>query len=247
MPITIASWNCNKGTDRKVPALLDRFDPDIAVVPESSATPAITEPSLLGTPVAHYWTGDSGAQGLGMFLPGARASTLLEGDQVEGKHSLAVDAELRSGQSCAILGIWTVPLKGTGQPSPYMGALASILEGHRASLATQRMIVAGDFNCSAQSDPTTFPAFFADLCDTLGLKSAYHAFTGEVVGDERMPTLWWQWNRDRPFHCDFVLIPQSWEIHDVVVGSYDEWGDAALPVRSDHAPIVVTTSPAALG
>ena len=244
MTITIATWNCFQGTDRKVPALLDRFEPDIAVVPESSATPAVAEPSLLGTPVRHHWTGDYEPKGLGMFLPGARESTLATVDPLDGKHSLAVEAVLQSGLPCTVLGVWTVPLKRTGHPTPYMGALSNILEGHREGLTTQRMVVAGDFNCSAQADPDTFPSYLAGICDRFGLKSAYHTFTGEAVGEERQPTLWWRSKRDAPYHCDFVLVPQSWDVHDVVVGSYEEWGDRTSPVKSDHAPVVVKTSPA---
>lgn len=243
MTITIATWNCFQGTDRKVPVLLDRFEPDIAVVPESSAAPAITEPSLLGTPVRHHWTGDYETKGLGMFLPGARDSSLLAVDPMDGKHSLAVQAELQSGLDCMVLGVWTVPLKGTRYATPYMGSLSNILEGDRTALDTQRMIVAGDFNCSAQTDPLTFPAYLAEICDSYGLKSAYHSFTGEQVCEERQRTLWWRSNPDTSYHCDFVLVPQTWDIHDVVVGSYEEWGDRTLPVKSDHAPVVVKASP----
>ncbi|MEO2106210.1 MAG: endonuclease/exonuclease/phosphatase family protein [Actinomycetota bacterium] len=244
-PITIATWNCYQGTDRKVPALLDRFAPDIAVVPESSAHPAIAEPSLLDGAVRHHWTGRYEQKGLGVFLPGATTSTVVEADRAAGQHGLAVNAEMKSGQSCTVLGVWTVPLAGGGYPTPYANALSSILDTHHDDLSAGNMVVAGDFNCSGQSDPTTFPGYLKDLCASHDLKSAYHAHTGEAVGEESVHTLWWRSNPDAGFHCDFVLVPRSWTVHDVAVGSYEEWGHPALPVKSDHAPLIARVSPAA--
>lgn len=67
----VVTWNCCMGTDRKVPAMLDRLRPDIAVVPESSRRPRISEPSLLGDAVPHAWTGTFDNKGLGVFAPTA--------------------------------------------------------------------------------------------------------------------------------------------------------------------------------
>ncbi|WP_276308910.1 hypothetical protein [Euzebya rosea] len=40
-----------------------------------------------------------------------------------------------------------------------------------------------------------------------------------------------------------MLVPRSWIVHDVVVGSYEEGGHPALPVKSDHAPLIARVSP----
>ena len=46
MELTIATWNCFQGTDRKLPVFLKEFRPDIAVIPESSSNPAVATAGL---------------------------------------------------------------------------------------------------------------------------------------------------------------------------------------------------------
>jgi len=171
--LTIATWNCYQGTDRKVPALLQAFRPHVAVVPESSSAPAVAAPGLLGVGVPHVWTGSWPSKGLGIY--GCRGSTLAVREMIDGRatHGLAVDVDV-DGRQFSVLGVWTVPLRGTGHPTPYMGALAEILDRHAALLATGRTVVAGDINGSAQSSPDSFAEFFQALLHRHGLVSAYH-------------------------------------------------------------------------
>lgn len=241
MEVTIVTWNCCQGTDRKLPALMQAFDPDIAVVPESSSTPAIATASLLADASPHVWTGPWPNKGLGIY--GRAGSSLSEREVIDGRgaHALAVDVDVRD-QQFSILGVWTVPLQGT-RPTPYMGALADILDRHADLLATGRTVVAGDINCSAQSSPDSFAGFFQALLDRHGLVSAYHRHTGLAFGDEADPTLFWRHKRGKPFHCDVILVPRSWEVHDVHVGDYDTWCAAVAPARSDHVPVVARVSP----
>lgn len=242
MEVTIATWNCCQGTDRKLPALMQAFDPDIAIVPESSSNPAMAAASLLADASPHVWTGAWPRKGLGIY--GRVGSSLAARKVIEGpgSHALAVDADVR-GQRFSILGVWTIPLQGARYPTPYMGALADILDRHADLLATGRTVVAGDINCSAQSSPDSFPGFFQTLLDRHGLVSAYHHDTGLAFGDEAHPTLFWRHKRGNPFHCDVILVPRSWEVHDVHVGDYDKWCAAGAPARSDHVPVVARVSP----
>ncbi len=70
--------------------------------------------------------------------------------------------------------------------------------------------------------------------EELGLCSAYHAFTGEPIGQETRPTFYFRYHRHAPFHIDYILIPQSWRpaLSSVSVGTFDEF--AGL---SDHRPL----------
>lgn len=187
---------------------MQAFSPDIAVVPESSSTPAIARRSLLAEAVPHVWTGPWPNKGLGIY--GRPGSTLVRREVNEGHGA---------------------------------HALADILDRHAEHLATGRTVVAGDINCSGQSSPDSFPEFFQALLDRHGLVSAYHHHTGHAFGEEANPTLYWQHKRNKPYHCDVILIPRKWKVHDVHVGDYDTWCVDVAPARSDHVPVVARVSP----
>ncbi len=119
------------GTDRKVPSMLDRLRPDIAVVPESSRHPRIAEGSLLSSGIAHAWVGAYDAKGLGIFSPTANRMGVHV--QPEGSdptsYALGVDVELPD-RDVRVLGVWTKPSRTGAWATPYMDAFASILEEH---------------------------------------------------------------------------------------------------------------------
>lgn len=242
MELTIATWNSCQGSDQKLPALMQAFSPDIAVVPESSSTPSIAAPSLLADGVPHVWTGSLTAKGLGIF--GRPGSSVVAREVIEGRgtHGLAVDVDL-DGRQFSVLGVWTVPLHGTGHATPYMGALADILDRHADLLAAGKTVVAGDINCSGQSSPDSFPGFFQALLERHGLVSVYHQHTGHAIGQEADPTLFWRRKRDAPFHCDVILVPESWVVREICVGDYDTWCADDARARSDHVPLVARVEP----
>lgn len=172
-------------------------------------------------------------KGLGIY--GRAGASLVPREVIEGPgaHSLAVDVHL-DGHEFSVLGVWSHPLNGTGYPTPYMGALAAILDRHEELLATGQTIVAGDINSSGQSSPDSFAGFFETLLDRHGLVSAYHHHTGHGFGEEPDPTLFWLHKREAPYHCDVILVPESWAVKDVHVGDFDTWCAAQPPHR--HSP-----------
>ena len=218
--------------------MLDRLRPDIAVVPESSQVPAIAMDSRLGPAVPHAWTGTYPKKGLGIFAPTATRMEVVEPAAGAGDHGLGVRLELPDA-ALGVLGVVTAPLTGTGHRTPYMGALVNILQRHEHMFEAGDVVVAGDFNCSGQTDPDAFPELLTELCDTYDLTSAYHSSTGEAVGAETHPTLWWRHKQSDPFNVDFVLVPCAWTVEHVSVGSFEEWCAAGVDARSDHAPVAV--------
>ncbi len=218
--------------------MLDRLRPDIAVVPESSAAPSIAADSLLGPAVPHAWTGTYPQKGLGIFAPAAIRMEVVRPAAGEGEYGLGVRLELSEAE-LGVLGIVTVPLHGTGHRTPYMCALVNILQRHEHMFEAGDVVVAGDFNCSGQTDPEAFPELLNEICDTYDLTSAYHSATGEAVGAETLPTLWWRHKQSDPFHVDFVLVPRAWVVEHVSVGSFEEWCASGVEARSDHAPVTV--------
>jgi endonuclease/exonuclease/phosphatase family metal-dependent hydrolase len=238
----LVAWNCLMGTDRKIPHMLAQLTPDIAVVPESAESPSVTVSTLLGDAVPHAWTGQWPNKGLGILAPAAESLTVLPPDApTDARNAIAVRAEV-SGLDVSVLGVWTVPLGGTGT-TPYLRAASAILDAYEHVLDGRECIVAGDFNASAQSSPEDFPRFLDHVRERFGLRSAYHHFHGVEPGEEADMTLWWRRKRDAGYHCDLVLVPEAWTVDAVSVGSFDEWGDGDLLVNSDHAPVIVDLSP----
>lgn len=233
----LVTWNCCVGTDRKVPLMLDRLQPDIAVVPESSRAPLLTQPSLLGESMPHAWTGAFDHKGLGIFAPGARELVSHATPDDRTAFGLPVEVYLED-RTVRVLGVWTQPSRTGRWSTPYMDAFASILEEHE-DFIDGSTIVAGDVNCSAQTSPETFAELLTELRERYGLRSAYHAHTGEAPGEESAMTLWWRNKVDAGYHCDVVLVPESLEVDSVTVGTHAEWGAPAADARSDHAPVVV--------
>lgn len=98
-------------------------------------------------------------------------------------------------------------------------------------------VVAGDFNAS-RSDAHLHNV---RRLMALGLISAYHRFKGvEHTGEEADPTSYFLWQPSRPYHMDFVFVPESWRINSVDIGTFEEYTQSGL---SDHVPIVVTVDP----
>lgn len=90
-------------------------------------------------------------------------------------------------------------------------------------------------------DSDSGSASFASLnekLETLGLTSAYHTYGKHAFDHEPDPTLFWQWNEERPYHIDYVYVPRTWMpcVSSVTVGSPADW---VRPKVSDHVPVVV--------
>lgn len=234
----IATWNCREGTNREMSTFLDRVAPDIVVVPESCRTPAIAGVSLLNDGVPHVWTGDLDTKGLAIYAPSAHQLVVVPPPTANGaRHAIAARAELDGGH-VTLLGLWTVPHPRGARATPYMNAVEQLLADYDKLLEQGTTIVAGDFNCSAQSSPDAFPQFLKAIRDRYGLASAYHAHHGIQPGNEDHMTLWWRGRENAGYHCDLILIPETWVVESVAVGSYAEWGHPDGPACSDHSPVI---------
>ena len=235
--VRIVTWNCRQGFDAKASALL-ALKPDIAVVPESSWRPAISEPGLFASAVPHLWAGAILMKGLSVFAPTAERLERVA-PQVDALGEVGLAAEAWHGaQRTSVVGVWTVPTSKGG--NPYLTAARGIMERYAAVLERGEAVVAGDFNISGKTDQAGLVAFKRMMRERFGLVSAYHAFHGIEIGEEREGTLWWRGKEDAHYHCDFVFVPATWRVTAVEVGSFAEWGGNEAVARSDHAPVVVT-------
>ena len=99
-------------------------------------------------------------------------------------------------------------------------------------------VVAGDFNASWGNPDHLRNA--ANLA-ARGMVSAYNSFYNVEPGvPPRHPTSYHQRNVSRPFHMDYVFVPEVWPIQSVEVGSFEDYPGRGL---SDHVPVIVSISP----
>jgi exodeoxyribonuclease-3 len=99
-------------------------------------------------------------------------------------------------------------------------------------------VLAGDFNASSRNDHHLTNVA---VLSSRSMLSAYHAFHGiEHTDPWGHPTSYHDWNRDRPFHMDYIFVPTDWTVQDVEVGTFNDYAAKKL---SDHVPIIVTVLP----
>jgi hypothetical protein len=232
--LTLGTWNCRKGIDRKR-AAIQELACDVLVVPECSATPEIAK----SEEVSFAWQGEIPTQGLGVFgFNGWTLRTLTDAPALE--WLLPIEAVDREGsQSFTLLAIWTVKRKKDGRPS-YAGQLTQVIDTYRERLGPDRVALAGDFNASAQGSRNRPHLNNLEELSALGAESAYHRMTGSHHGAEKVMTLRWVGpGRVRyEYHCDFVFLSRAMlsSVESAEVGSMATWVESKL---SDHCPVVV--------
>ena len=241
-PFRLVAWNCRLGVDRKR-AAFDRLGADVLVVPECPRSTSF----LRELGVSSAWRGRYDSKGLGVFaLNGWEVAPCEERTRLPWALPLTLHAP-DGADAALLLAVWTVA--SPGSPS-YAAQVRLAVAEWEEEIRERPTIIAGDFNCSAQSaDPARHLENVARL-EALGAVSAYHHFTGHGHGDEPEPTLRWIGRGGRPFgyHCDFVFVSRALAplVEGVVVGSVSDWVESGL---SDHCPVTVdfaaTTSPSA--
>jgi hypothetical protein len=210
------------------------LQPDVAVIPECASPADIRAAGLYASARAHHWVGNLSKKGLGVFTFGAY--TIEPVEQTASAPEFIVPLRVRGPLEFQLLAVWAQ--SDNGVPG-YVANVRRAIEKYDDFIREAPTVIAGDFNSSAFFDRPG-RAHHAELVEKLetdlGLFSAYHRHTGEAHGAESSPSLFMQRNVKRPFHVDFVFLPQAWRhrLRHVEVGGAATW----LP-WSDHCPISI--------
>jgi endonuclease/exonuclease/phosphatase family metal-dependent hydrolase len=128
-----------------------------------------------------------------------------------------------------------------GGHADYVKIIIKAQSDHPEWIKTPPVVMMGDFNSNWQWDriPTKN---FAGLVETLGksgLVSAYHLHHNETGGLHNRPTFHQNKNRHKPFHLDYIFIPEAWRTNlaNFELGDPEQW----LP-HSDHCPLTLDIS-----
>ena len=222
----LVTWNCCRGAYLKKASLLDPLAPDIAVIQECAKPATETDQCL--------WFGHNPRQGIAVFVNGPYRIRALP--KVAGVPRYAIPVEVAGPTNFLLIAVWS---KG-GQASPYVEAVVRAVKLYRKLFAQYPTVLAGDLNSNAIWDSNHAADLnhsgLVKMLSELGLVSGYHFFHREAHGEEKQPTYYFQWKKQRPFHIDYCFIPKIWarRVQRVEVGSYADWKD-----RSDHRPLLV--------
>lgn len=223
-------WNCHQGFDRKASLLAD-LCPDIAVIPEC-ANPSLPKLARVLTKYGvtqTAWHGNNQQKGLGVFI----FNNFVEAESIEtlgGMFSIKIDLNLR--EKIGLIALWT-------QNPGYVEEAHKTVEEYKNLLVGKNVIVAGDFNSNKIWDSKrtlNHSALVMRLRNEFSLESAYHHYFGEEQGQESRATLYFTYNEKKPYHIDYVFVPQKWlsKIKSVELGEFKTWKHA-----SDHCPLIL--------
>jgi exodeoxyribonuclease III len=223
----LVTWNCCRGPYAKNIALLDALAPDIAVLQECAKPLAESGRCL--------WFGDNPRQGVAVQAYGDyRLRALPELKRVP---KYIIPVEVTGPTPFLLLAIWA---KRDPRGS-YCEAIIRAVKMYRKLFAAGQDVVAiGDFNSNAIWDAEHAAGLshtaLVELLAGWGLVSSYHAFHGEVHGQESRPTYYFTWKQERPYHLDYCFVPKAWaaRIRTVDIGSYEHWKP-----HSDHRPLSI--------
>ena len=225
----IVVWNCKMALSRKRHNLY-ALHPDIAIIPECSqkCLELCTKGGFEGR-----WFGDNPRKGLGVLV--AKPFHIVRTQKPPNKW--VVPMEITGGQCVFLLiAVWTMQVKGNLAKS-YIGQLSEAVTNNPQWFAGKHTILCGDFNSNQIWDDKRDIANHSTLVSALEkhrLASAYHHFFSELQGQETQPTYYYWHHKDRPYHIDYVFLPQHWasQIRAVEVGTHATWSKL-----SDHVPL----------
>lgn len=227
----LAAWNvCSN--DQPAVDYLQQHDVDVAILSEVGQT----APSGV---VEWYRFGSHDTKGLAIASFGPPVSDV---SATEGRWS--VRGRLDSG--LGLLGIWSNPDKGRSSQSAYAKEVATAIEANIGFLAEQPCVIAGDFNLFSFA-PSFKPIL--NRLRSLGYVSAHHHLTGEPLPGQREnpesePTHLHQFNRDKPFHIDYLFVADSLlpTVSSFAIDSFANIETDRSQLLSDHAPLSLTVS-----
>ena len=146
------------------------------------------------------------------------------------KHMLPVIVN-GSGFPKFILASWPTVWK---EKKTYPQLLLEALNEYSFYLDRFPSMVVGDFNCyigqnGVRKSNGTFEDCIAEM-ERRGLRSLYHEQTGEMFGEEKTPTFYWQFNHDKPFFLDYAF--STMKPVSFTIGKWDK-------EISDHCPQII--------
>ena len=226
---------------RKVGALL-ALEPDLAIISECAEPNLLCEKSEFDwfgqDPV---WVGRNQHKGLGVFAFNDVSVELSE--KYDPNLRYVAPLRVTSTEQFNLLAVWAQNASGGITRKHQLGPLRRALAKYRDALQPGPAVIAGDWNSNAIWDKPGWRINHmakVRILKNLDIVSVYHNLTGELDGEETVPTLYWRDRReDGPtYHIDFAFVPRAWlsRITHFEIGKFADWCGNGL---SDHVPLIL--------
>jgi exodeoxyribonuclease-3 len=216
----LATWNCYRGDLRRRAAHLAEWRPDVLVLQECSRPEGEPDGSWV-------WCGANPKLGVGAVAGDGYRLEPVPCDPLIG-HSV-FPVRVTGKASFNLLMVWS-------QAKPtYVASIRRGLDAYAGFIASGPTIILGDFNSlpGESSAGRAHEALAARLREEFGLMSAFD--TAAAAPHASAPTLYYQWQKKRPFQIDYCWLPEAWasNVREVRVGAFEEF------TSSDHRPVMV--------
>lgn len=230
----IITWNCN-GALRKKIEFLDSFGSDICIIQECEDPSQSNDNNYKKWAENYLWVGDNKNKGLGIFAKSELKIEKLNWEETYRGQKVKYFLPCLVNSKLIILGVWAH--KNNSPNFGYIGQFWKYLQINKDKL--NDAIIAGDFNSNKIWDQADRWWNHSDVVNELkeiGLESIYHKYLKEDQGRELQPTFYLQKNISKPYHIDYVFMPNN-NINDAKINVYNNLHEALN--FSDHLPIVV--------
>lgn len=226
---------------RKADALLSER-PDIAVISECAHPDILAKRGETAlADCSTLWMGTNPNKGLGVFAFNDYKVTRIEPFFPTLRYILPL--RVNGPRTFNLIAVWAQNASAGVTRKHQSGPLRRALTKYRDFINSGPTVIGGDWNSNKIWDKPGWRINHmakVEILDGMGLRSAYHAVTGERQGEETTPTHYWRDRRiDGPtYHIDFVFAPKDWltEIEEFSVGTFNDWVGNGL---SDHVPITI--------
>ena len=244
----ILSWNCCGNFKEKI-AFIMAFDWDIAIIQECENPETIKvrnkkeeaiKKAFFNCFTSYQWIGESKNKGLGIFSRNKelkmdeRFSNMSSefckyGDSIhELKYFLPVKLD-----DLTIVAVWCH--KADDNIFHYIGQLWKYLLLNELFINSNTLFM-GDFNASKIWDNECGWWSFSTVNKIFNQKklySYYHAARNEAFGEEKEHTYYHQWNKNKPFHIDYMYG----SLERLKENSFRILSSDFVLKLSDHAPL----------
>jgi exonuclease III len=225
--VRLGTWNCQTGFDSKWESI-ERLNADVLTIQECGPDTKDQVEAREGWKCE--WQVGRYRKGLAVL---ARFPFTIKETEKSEPCVLSTSISGPGGFGFRFVGFWAMtPSRGGTDTYPQQ---ATDLIGQLPDDGTPT-VVSGDFNASWRNHHHLRNV--ADLASR-GLVNAYSFY--KIADDARPyhPTSYFQWNKTRQYHMDFVFVPESWSIQSVEVGSFEDYPGRRL---SDHVPVIVSVT-----
>lgn len=228
----VVTWNCNGAFRKKFERIVE-LNADIYVIQECENPIESKHKEYQNWAENYIWKGDTKNKGLAIFAKPEIKLEELDWTNKFRDHSVKHFLPCKINDDFDLLAVWTH--KNNSQYFDYIGQFWKYLQVNKKNF--KEIILAGDFNSSAiwhHYDKWWNHSDVINELAEIGIESFYHKFTGELQGKESKPTLFFQRNKEKQYHIDYIFGIQKFseKLINIEVGTAKNWLEL-----SDHMPI----------